>query len=52
MGPELLIASLWCVALIYWLWSKRPTLGDTVGSFRHELRGIGARYAGASCGSR
>ncbi len=38
MGPELLIASLWCVALIYWLWSKRPTLGDTVGSFRHELR--------------
>lgn len=38
MGPELLIASLWCVVLIYWLWSKRPTLGDTVGSFRHELR--------------
>jgi hypothetical protein len=40
MGPELLIASLWCIVLIYWLWSRRPTLGDTVGSFRHELRAL------------
>jgi hypothetical protein len=38
MGPELLIASLWCIVIVYWLWSRRPTLGDTVGSFRHELR--------------
>jgi len=38
MGPELLIASLWCAVFVYWLWSRRPALGDTVGSFRHELR--------------
>lgn len=37
MGTEFLVASLWAVVLIYWFWSRRPTTGDTVGLFRHEL---------------
>jgi hypothetical protein len=37
MGPVLLIASLWCIVLVYWLWTRRPALGDSVGSFRYEL---------------
>ncbi len=41
MGPTLLIACLWGVVLVYWLWSRRP-LGDPVGSFRHELRVLGS----------
>ena len=41
MGPTLLIACLWGVVLVYWLWSRRP-LGDPVGSFRNELRVLGS----------
>lgn len=37
MGAELLVAILWGAVLVSWLWSRRPTTGDTVGSFRHEL---------------
>ncbi len=41
MGPTLLIACLWGIVLVYWLWSRRP-LGDPVGSFRNELRVLGS----------
>jgi hypothetical protein len=51
MGSALLLACLWGLVLVYWLWSRRP-LGDPVGSFRHELRVLGnvtpARVAAAN----
>lgn len=40
MGTELLVASLWVAVLVYWLWTRRPTTGDTVGLFRYELRAL------------
>jgi hypothetical protein len=40
MGTELLVAGLWVAVLVYWLWTRRPTTGDTVGLFRYELRAL------------
>ena len=37
MGAEFLVAILWGVVVIYWLWSRRPALGDSIGLFHHEL---------------
>ncbi|MGH9106928.1 MAG: hypothetical protein ACRDZX_14075, partial [Acidimicrobiales bacterium] len=38
MSTELLVAALWGVVIVYWLWTRRPTTADTVGLFHHELR--------------
>ena len=40
MGAEFLVAVLWGVVVLYWLWSKRPALGDSVGMFRQELHAL------------
>lgn len=37
MGTEVLVGGLWCGVLVYWLWTKRPSTADTVGSFHREL---------------
>ena len=37
MGAELVVASLWGGFLVYWLWTRRPSAGDSIESFRYEL---------------
>lgn len=37
MGAEFLVAILWGVVVVYWVWSRRPTFGDSIGLFRNEL---------------
>ncbi|MGO9657689.1 MAG: hypothetical protein ACLQVK_21730 [Acidimicrobiales bacterium] len=37
MGAEFLVAILWGVVVVYWLWSRRPAFGDSIGLFRNEL---------------
>ena len=32
------MAALWGAVLVYWLWTRRPSTADTVGSFHRELR--------------
>jgi hypothetical protein len=40
MGAEFLVAILWGVVVVYWLWSRRPALGDSIGLFHHELHAL------------
>jgi hypothetical protein len=40
MGAEFLVAILWGVVVVYWLWTRRPVLGDSIGLFRHELHAL------------
>jgi len=37
MNAEFLVASLWAVVVVYWVWARRGTGGDSIGSFRREL---------------
>jgi hypothetical protein len=37
MGAEFLVAILWGVVVVYWVWSRRPAFGDSIGLFRNEL---------------
>jgi hypothetical protein len=41
MGTELLVAGLWAVVGLYWLWSRRPATADKVGLFHRELAVLG-----------
>ena len=41
MAAELLVACLWGGLLVYWLWRRRPSFSDSIGSFRHELSVLG-----------
>jgi hypothetical protein len=40
MGAEFLVAILWGVVVIYWVWSRRPAFGDSIGLFRNELHAL------------
>jgi hypothetical protein len=40
MGAEFLVAILWGVVVIYWVWSRRPAFGDSIGLFRSELHAL------------
>jgi len=40
MGAEFLVAILWGVVVIYWVWSRRPVFGDSIGLFRNELHAL------------
>ena len=40
MGAEFLVVILWGVVVAYWLWSRRPAFGDSIGLFRHELHAL------------
>jgi hypothetical protein len=40
MGAEFLVAILWGVVVVYWVWSRRPAFGDSVGLFRNELQAL------------
>ncbi len=40
MGAEFLVVILWGVVVVYWLWSRRPAFGDSIGLFRHELHAL------------
>ncbi|GEM_PF-2114191 len=41
MTAELLVALLWGGVLVYWLWRRRPSFADSIGSFRYELSVLG-----------
>ena len=40
MGAEFLVAILWGVVVVYWVWSRRPAFGDSIGLFRNELQAL------------